>query len=84
MRRENPREAVLYCRDGYVLKSLAEPFGSSFEVYCYKDVWYLTRSEPVRDCTKRTACEFTYNLIEYKMLKIINHVNLVTSVNTLK
>lgn len=62
--RKDPKEAVLYCRDGYFLKPLAEPFGMSFEVYCYKDVWYLTPSEPVRDCTKRTACKFTYNLIE--------------------
>lgn len=55
MRREDRKEAVLYCRDGYVLKSLAEPFGRSFEVYCYKDVWYLTPGVPVRDCVKRTA-----------------------------
>lgn len=65
MRREDRKEAVLYCRDGYVLKSLAEPFGRSFEVYCYKDVWYLTPGVPVRDCVKRTACEFTCNVIEY-------------------
>lgn len=53
MRREDTKEAVLYCRDGYFLK--AEPFRRSFEVYCYKDLWYLTPSEPVRDCVKRTA-----------------------------
>lgn len=65
MRREDRKEVVFYCRDGYILKSLVELFGRLFEVYCYKDVWYFILGVLVRDCVKRIVCEFICNVIEY-------------------